>query len=263
MMSKKALDATAAAAEGHEATAADAAGDVAHSDQAKASGGCPVCGAAFSAADVIQILPAEAEREGKRRWDVISPRHNNNSAACRFCCLFLMAPDFASYSTLPSICFCNTMLRELAAQRKPSKPEKSKDKRAREEHVTSVVSQVSYCPAALPSSPLSHPVAPAAATLHSVTAAVRRRSTFRKKALRATWKTRKKTRLLLPYSGCERLSQPAAAPATHNLLLLLPPTTCCCSCRPPPRSHALVRSKSTGILGHSEGAHWGGAQGYR
>lgn len=66
MMSKKALDATAAADEALDPTVADAAGDA-----AKEGGGCPVCGAAFTAADVISILPAEAEREGKRRCNII------------------------------------------------------------------------------------------------------------------------------------------------------------------------------------------------
>ncbi len=70
MMSKKALDATAdapdaappAALLGGAAAAAD------HIEVKTAgSGSCPVCGAAFAAADIIPILPAEADRELRRR----------------------------------------------------------------------------------------------------------------------------------------------------------------------------------------------------
>jgi hypothetical protein len=86
MMSKKALDATATADEPVDATAAAAA----PADQAKEGGGCPVCGAAFSAADVISILPAEAEREAKRRYSVMSCRATTKLA------VLLVAPPVIS-----------------------------------------------------------------------------------------------------------------------------------------------------------------------
>ena len=69
MLSKKALDATTdapdAAADGGGA-AADADADQGHVKGA-GGGSCPVCGVAFAAADIIPILPAEADREIRRR----------------------------------------------------------------------------------------------------------------------------------------------------------------------------------------------------
>jgi hypothetical protein len=62
MMSKKALDATrdSSATPAHDAAAdADAA--------TPGAGNCPVCSAAFTAADVVPILPSEADREARRR----------------------------------------------------------------------------------------------------------------------------------------------------------------------------------------------------
>ncbi len=69
MLSKKALDATTdapdAAADGDSAVAASD-GDQGHMKTA-GGGSCPVCGVAFAAADIIPILPAEADREIRRR----------------------------------------------------------------------------------------------------------------------------------------------------------------------------------------------------
>ncbi len=67
MMSKKALDATADAPDSASSVGgAAAAGD--HIEVKTAgSGSCPVCGMAFAAADIIPILPAEADRELRRR----------------------------------------------------------------------------------------------------------------------------------------------------------------------------------------------------
>jgi hypothetical protein len=67
MMSKKALDATAATSVSAAAAPADAAAAAPHPDESSESGGCPVCGTAFTPADVILILPPEAERESRRR----------------------------------------------------------------------------------------------------------------------------------------------------------------------------------------------------
>ena len=71
MMSKKALDATADEpdASAAVATTSTAAADSADQGEATLLGGgsCPVCSAVISAADVIPILPSEADRETRRR----------------------------------------------------------------------------------------------------------------------------------------------------------------------------------------------------
>jgi hypothetical protein len=146
--------------------------------------------------------------------------------------LFLMAPR-----------------RELAAQRKPSKSEKSlKDKRARVEHETSVVSQVSVLLLCFTSRICLRHVAWRNSNSGGVivTAAVCRQSTYPKRGLRATWKTKKKTQLSLPYSGFNRHHScrlpPAAAAA---------PFSCCC-----PRSqqvHGYSRPQRGRALGRRTG----------
>jgi hypothetical protein len=137
--------------------------------------------------------------------------------------------------------------RELAAQRKPSKSEKSlKDKRARDEHVTSVVSQVIVLLLCFTSRVCLCRVARRDSNSGGLQA-----KHISEEGLKSHMENKKKD---TAFASIFRFRPPS----------LLPPT----ACRPPrlqPRSHAIApaRSKSTGILGHSEGAHWGGAQGYR
>jgi hypothetical protein len=224
MMSKKAFEATCdePASSARDSSAAVSDGDT----KVLGAGNCPVCGVAFGPSDVIPILAAEADRELRRRsWPALFLQKS---------CSDIPAQPPAQPPALP-LCAC----RELEAQRKSSKTDKSqKEKRSREEHVTSIVSQVLH--AAIDT------VYPTFQLSHIVTGETH----FRGGAQEPSENSGARCNFCVNFqvsSTCSAHSgQPFSHRYVHRYFLLIP-----------------LYSKSTGILGHSEGAHWGGAQGYR